>query len=107
MQINSSAGLGCVLGSLATGKLMDRDYKRAEVRYRTSKGLAADAEIKNETHPDFPLERARLGQVWWMLLLFCISTGVYGYSTEWHIAVPLIMQFIGKHSNTSITHVLF
>jgi MFS family permease len=89
-------GLGCVLGSLVTGKIMDREYKKVELRYRASKGLSIDEEIGSETHPDFPLERARLGQVWWMLLLFCVSTGVYGYATEWHIAVPLIMQFIGK-----------
>lgn len=87
-------GLGCVLGSLVTGRLMDWEYKRVAILYREAKGLEVDEEIDKDSHPDFPLEKARLASTWWLLLLFCVSTGVYGYATQWHIAVPLIMQFI-------------
>jgi hypothetical protein len=88
------AGLGCVTGSLVTGKLMDRDYRIAATAYKNQHALADETELKQQTYPDFPLERARLANVWWLLILFSVSTGVYGFAVEWHIAVPLTMQFL-------------
>ncbi|RBR15520.1 hypothetical protein FVER53590_09449 [Fusarium verticillioides] len=45
-------GIGCVFGSVCTGRLMDRAFKRAETRYKEEHGLD-DVNVKS-LH-DFPL----------------------------------------------------
>ncbi|QDS73084.1 hypothetical protein FKW77_000172 [Venturia effusa] len=98
-------GLGCVLGSLLTGKLMDRDYKKEAERYVEEHSLPKDTELKQRKYPDFPIERARLRSVYLLNCMFVIATGVYGYSVEWHIAVPLILQFITAFTATAIFNI--
>ncbi|TID25600.1 MFS general substrate transporter [Venturia nashicola] len=98
-------GFGCVLGSLITGKLMDRDYKKEAVRYTKEHALPEDIEPKQQNYPDFPIERARLRSVYFLNGIFVIATGVYGFSVEWHIAIPLILQFITAFTATAIFNI--
>jgi hypothetical protein len=91
-------GIGCVLGSLITGKVMDRDYKREARLYRERNDLAEDTELKQQTYPDFPIERARLRSVYVLNAFFVVATAVYGFAVEWHIAIPLTLQFISTFS---------
>jgi multidrug resistance protein len=91
-------GIGCVLGSLITGKLLDRDYKKEASKYRAEHGVSEETELEQEEFPDFPIERARLRSVFVLNAVFVVSIALYGMSVEWHIAIPLILQFFGKLS---------
>jgi hypothetical protein len=73
---------------------MDWNYKKEATKYKEHHELPTDADLKPHLYPDFPLERARLGHVWWLNGLFSVTTAVYGYSVEWNIAIPLVLQFI-------------
>jgi hypothetical protein len=75
---------------------MDRDYKREERRYRKEHDLPESTELKQQDFPDFPIERARLRSVYLLNAVFVISTALYGTAVEWHIAIPLVLQFFGK-----------
>lgn len=95
-------GAGCVLGSFITGKLMDRDYKYYETRYRTSRGLPEGTAIKVKNHPEFPASRARLRNMWWVTPLFLISLGTYGPALLASNPAPaLICQFVIAFTSTS------
>ncbi|KAE9979402.1 hypothetical protein EG328_000887 [Venturia inaequalis] len=98
-------GLGCVLGSLITGKLMDRDYKKEAARYCGARNLPKETELKQQKYPDFPIERARLRSVYFLNGAFVVATAVYGFSVEWHISVPLILQFITAFTATAIFNI--
>ena len=99
-----SAGLGCMFGSLVTGKIMDRDYKQEAIRYRKSKQLPKGTELKQQDYPDFPIENARLRRVYVLAFFFAVATGVYGFSVEWLIAIPLTLQFISKLDLSGISN---
>jgi len=81
---------------------MDRNYRKEATAYKQEHGLPEDTELKQQAYPDFPLERARLTNTWWLLGLFSASTAVYGFSAEWHIAIPLTMQFIGESRSSEM-----
>lgn len=91
----TTSGLGCVLGSLITGKIMDRDYRREAARYCKEHNLPKNTELRQQHYPDFPIERARLRSVYLLNAVFVISTALYGTAVEWHIAIPLLLQFFG------------
>lgn len=74
---------------------MDRDYRKVEKVYKAEKGIPKSTKLNKKELLDFPLEKARLPQMWWIILLFIISTALYGFSLELNqIAIPLILQFI-------------
>jgi hypothetical protein len=97
------AGVGTIVGSAIIGKLMTRDFKRAEEAYRVRHRLPVDYKIPAKEMPmDFNIERARLRHLPWITLLFIVSVGLYGFTVEptpvvlkpgW-IAVPLLLQFL-------------
>jgi hypothetical protein len=75
---------------------MDRDYKREAKRYRIERNIPDGTELTQQDFPDFPIERARLRSVYLLNAIFVISTALYGTAVEWHIAIPLILQFFGQ-----------
>jgi MFS family permease len=89
-------GLGCVLGSFITGRVMDGDYKREMERYRQRKQIQDGIHIKQQTHPDFPIEKVRLRRTFLLTVVFAVATAVYGFSVEWIIFIPLTLQFLSK-----------
>jgi MFS family permease len=83
-------GVGCVIASLVTGKVLDRDYKRTAGEC----GIVID-NGRGDDLRSFPIERARLRSV-----KFCVAASVifligYGWLLRGrvHMAAPLLMQF--------------
>ncbi|KFY16970.1 hypothetical protein V492_00979 [Pseudogymnoascus sp. VKM F-4246] len=84
---------------LQLGKLIDRNYKTMAKKHGHGVDLKRGDDIS-----DFPIEKARLQ---WVYYLISISTGGtlgYGWSlcARTHIAVPLLMQFLTGLTMTSI-----
>ncbi|APA08040.1 hypothetical protein SS1G_00315 [Sclerotinia sclerotiorum 1980 UF-70] len=96
-------GFGCITGSYLTGMLMDYDYKVVESRYRKEHNVPADVTIKANELLDFPIEVARMRNIWWIVLVFIVATGLYGYSLKLEImALPLILQFFIAYTATAV-----
>ncbi|KAE8451540.1 hypothetical protein EG329_003613 [Mollisiaceae sp. DMI_Dod_QoI] len=88
-------GAGTVSGSILMGKIMDWDYKKVEEVYKAQNGIPESTKLNKKELLDFPLEKARLPQMWWIILLFIVSTALYGFSLNLNqIAIPLILQFL-------------
>lgn len=96
-------GLGCILGSTLTGYLMDYDYKRTETEYRREKGIADDLKLSKKTLIDFPIERSRLRSIWWIVLIFIVTTALYGFSLSLNqITLSLFLQFFIAYTATAV-----
>ncbi|WVR00395.1 hypothetical protein IAU59_007538 [Kwoniella sp. CBS 9459] len=78
-------GFGCMLGSLTTGKLLDRDYRRYKAKY-TAGG----------PEEDFPIEIVRLRTIWFWSPLQWGALLLFGWTLDKHvhIAAPIIASFI-------------
>lgn len=97
-------GIGTIAGSAVVAKLMTRDFRACEEAYRADNGLPADYTIPTKAIPEgFPIEQARLRNLWWIVSLFVVSITGYGFSLgvprsvsdrAGYIAVPLALQFI-------------
>ena len=88
-------GFGCIIGTLTTGKFLDRDYRRFK-------------ESHTGRPEDFPLERARLRTVWLWSALQCATVLTFGWTIQYkiHISVPIICTFIMGWSSTSMISVV-
>jgi MFS family permease len=88
-------GVGCIMGTLLTGNLLDLDYRRIQLHY------TGDPE-------SFPLEHARLRTIWIWSGLQCCSTLVFGWTLEKriHISIPIICTFTLGWAATSIQGVI-
>ncbi|KAK0377144.1 major facilitator superfamily transporter [Colletotrichum tamarilloi] len=95
-------GLGTIVGSAIVGKLMTKDYLEMEEEYKTSHNITGTEKLSGKNMPaEFPIERARLRRLPWIVLIFVASTGGYGLSLNFPsitsrsgwIAVPLVLQF--------------
>ncbi|KAJ6097868.1 hypothetical protein N7499_002242 [Penicillium canescens] len=64
--------------------------------------LPIDTRINSKTHPDFPIEYARMRNTWWITAIFIVSVAVYGVSLRTHLALPIILQFIIAYGSTAI-----
>lgn len=96
-------GAGCVLGSYITGYLMDHDYKVVERQYRLHKNIPADTVLNKKELVDFPVEKSRMRNIWWIVLIFVITTALYGFSLSLNIiALPLILQFFIAYTATAV-----
>jgi hypothetical protein len=74
-------GIGCVFGSVCTGRLMDRAFKRAETRYREEHGLT---NVNVKSQHDFPFEHARMSLMPYFSVIFIVSMALYGPSYEFN-----------------------
>lgn len=81
---------------------MDFNHKRTEREYCIKHNLPLDTRITSKTHPDFPIEYARMRNTWWISALFIACTAVYGVSLRTHLAVPVILQYITAYCATAI-----
>jgi predicted MFS family arabinose efflux permease len=88
-------GFGCILGTLTTGKLLDRDYRRLERKFTGSP-------------TDFPIERARLRTVWVWSPIQWGSVLLFGWTLDKHvhIAAPVVASFTLAWSAMSIQAVI-
>lgn len=106
-------GIGCVLGSLSTGHLLDKSFKDAETQYRTH--YSTPPSEKNVTgRPNFPLVRARLRFMPYFSLILLFSLGLYGPSFEFNdlhryfganLVAPLTLQFMIAFAATAIFNI--
>jgi MFS family permease len=84
-------GLGCIVGTLTTGKFLDFDYRRFKSKFT--------GEME-----DFPLDKSRLRTVWLWAPLQIASVLVFGWTLRYsvHLSVPIICTFVLGWSATSI-----
>lgn len=97
-------GIGSIIGTLITGKLLDLDYRRVQAGHKSkitktkSRADGNRTQISAEPIEDFPLERARLRLVPLFALLQCLSIILFGWTIQYphkvNIAVPIVSTFI-------------
>ncbi|OBT58609.1 hypothetical protein VE04_01702 [Pseudogymnoascus sp. 24MN13] len=96
-------GIASMLGSYLTGKLSKHDWAVMEAQYRAAKDIPDSHPLNKKELVDFPFAQARMRSIWWMVLIFIISTALYGFSLNFNvIAVPLILQFLISYTANSI-----
>ncbi|ORY61270.1 major facilitator superfamily domain-containing protein [Pseudomassariella vexata] len=95
-------GAGVILGSFFTGLLMDRDFRLYERRYRAKRHIPAETKT-SKYQDDFPIEHTRLRQCGWIVALFVVATGLYGYSLALNnLVAPLVLQFLIAYTATAV-----
>ncbi|SPO06531.1 related to multidrug transporter [Cephalotrichum gorgonifer] len=97
-------GVGSIIGTLITGKLLDMDYRRIKSKHEArlnQTGVEAASGMDGRptnTGDAFPLEKARLRLVPAFSSIQCLSILLFGwtiqYSDRVHIAVPVVSTFI-------------
>ncbi|KAJ0158351.1 putative transporter AQR1 [Colletotrichum tanaceti] len=87
-------GLGMIVGSTLTGKILDWDYARIKKRVEASDGGAGP----------FPKEYARMRIMPILLVLFSGAVIAWGFCVDngVHIAVPLVIQVVLGYTSISI-----
>lgn len=82
---------------------MDHDYKTVERQYRQARGIPADTTLNKKELVDFPIEKSRLRNVWWIIVIFVVTVALYGFSLPLNIiAVPLVLQFFIAYAATAV-----
>ena len=104
-------GLGMLVGSLLSGRAMDSYYRKIKddlIRTRTDSGKRVDPEAI-EKDPSFPIEKARLQILPWVVFVYTTCVIGYGWALQSRvtIAVPLILQFISKFFFPALRHTTF
>lgn len=95
-------GVGSMLGTLVTGKILDKDYLRFKVKYdqKGSMPIAPPGKMASKADSDrnFPLETARLRLVPVFAVIQSLSVLLFGWTIQYperiHIAVPILSTFI-------------
>jgi len=97
-------GIGSMIGTLVTGKILDKDYNNFKKKYAlTSRQSEVEAHgvfphASPKIDDGFPLTKARLRLVPFFALLQCASIILFGWTIQYHdrvnIAVPIISTFI-------------
>jgi hypothetical protein len=89
-------GIGGIVSSYTTGKLLDHDYRL------TAQKLGLDQ--KSQTNGDFPFAKARLRYIFPVIVVSSVTTAGYGWIivTKTHIAALLVVQFFSGAAQVSI-----
>ena len=92
-------GVGSMVGTLVTGKILDLDYRRVKAKYELQSDVEAGISSKIIVcQEDFPIEKARLRLVPLFSGLQCLSILLFGWTIQYphhvHIAVPIVSTFI-------------
>ncbi|TVY71173.1 Itaconate transport protein [Lachnellula suecica] len=96
------AGAGSMLSFFLMGYLMDHDLRVVEADYRQMYDLEKHVLLDHKLLSDFPIERARLRNAWWIIFIFVGTTAAYGFSFSGRsICGPLILQFFIASSATA------
>lgn len=108
-------GVGSMIGTLVTGRILDKDYRRLKARYEAQQ--PSDQEVAqrkgarhNELDHSFPLETARLRLVPVFALIQGLSILLFGWTIQYpskiHIAVPIISTFVTGWTAVSMQSVV-
>ena len=97
-------GAGAMIGTIITGKILDKDYRRVQEKYNRSH--AAESGVSQATvddHHNFPLEKARLRLIPIFVVLQFLSVMLFGWTVQYtvHIAVPIVATFITGWTSVS------
>lgn len=97
-------GVGSMVGTLITGKILDLDYRRVKAKFGSrSFNTGAEAgngssDIISDRDECFPIEKARLRLVPILSLLQCLSITLFDWTIQYphhvHIAIPILSTFI-------------
>ncbi|KAJ5762093.1 uncharacterized protein N7511_005475 [Penicillium nucicola] len=109
-------GVGSIIGTLITGKILDLDYHRFKANFE-SRSFDAGVEVRNrlsditvDQEQSFPIEKARLRLVPVLSLLQCLSIILFGWTIQYpqhvHIAVPIVSTFITGWAAVSMQSVI-
>ena len=84
-------GVGCGIAAIASGKLMDFNYRRVA----KEAGITID-KSRGEDMKTFPIEKARLQVVFPLLYCGAVTILCYGWvlQKQAHLAAPLVLQFL-------------
>ena len=84
-------GVGSGIAAIASGKLMDFNYRRVA----KEAGITIDKK-RGEDMQNFPIEKARLQVVFPMLYCGVVTILCYGWvlQKQAHLAAPLVLQFL-------------
>jgi hypothetical protein len=96
-----ATGLGMLVGSLLSGRVLDSSYRkiRDDLIHQSRIDSEKHTDAKDiERDPSFPIEKARLQILPWVVIVYTTCVIGYGWALQARvtIAVPLIMQFISK-----------
>lgn len=89
-------------GSYTIGYFMDYNHRLTEREYCLQHGYDISTRVNCKTHPNFPIERARMRNNWMIIVPFVAATAAFGWSLKTHLAVPIILQFITAFCATGI-----
>ncbi|KAJ3472685.1 hypothetical protein NLG97_g10791 [Lecanicillium saksenae] len=85
-------GVGCMAGTLVTGKILDADYRRVKAKFQTPESA------EDEDEKSFPIEKARLRLLPVFSLLQCLSILLFGWTIQYPrkvpIAIPIVSTFV-------------
>jgi MFS family permease len=95
-------GVGSMIGTLVTGKILDKDYRYLKARYAPQPSdqetVPTKSAPQNAVNHEFPLETARLRLVPVFALIQGLSILLFGWTIQYpskvHIAVPIISTFV-------------
>ncbi|KAL5050411.1 hypothetical protein BDW71DRAFT_216426 [Aspergillus fruticulosus] len=100
-------GLGSMVGTLITGKILDVDYRRVKAKYdasfesdpqQTTSQPPSQPPSQSEREENFPLEKVRLRLIPIFSLAKCLSIIRFGWTIQYankvHIAIPIVSTFI-------------
>lgn len=102
MIAHASIGFGCMSGSYLVGYLMDYNHRLTEREYCEKHGYPAGTRVNLKSHPDFPIEVARMRNTWWVIAIFIVTVALYGVSLRTHLAVPIILQYFIAFCSTGL-----
>lgn len=101
-------GVGSMIGTFVTGKILDIDYRRVKAKYESQlsppdaeagvRGDSLPAAARKDADDGFPLEKARLRLIPVFSLIQCLSILLFGWTIQYpehvHIAVPIVSTFV-------------
>lgn len=96
-------GAGAAVSSVLAGRIIDRDYRVVALAH----GITPDRR-RGDDLDSFPLEKARLRSVFWLVGLYMFLLIGYGWviQAETNLAGPLVLQFFMGIVGTSIFNIL-
>ena len=107
-------GAGSSIGTLLTGKILDKDYRRIqasrEERLSDQEAMRGRGSPHLDRDQDFPLETARLRLVPIFALVQGLSILLFGWTIQYpekvHIAVPIVSAFFTGWTAVSMQSVV-
>jgi hypothetical protein len=95
------SGVGCALGSVIGGKIVDLHYEYFVIKMKAEAFSSASSPIRGSIDKDikdFPIERARLRAVPWYAMISISSLIAYGWCLKKRSSLvpPLVFQFLSK-----------